>query len=280
VVWIDPATAVKGAALIGEIAKRSAYLKRLAKRIHFRISKGALVLPIFGAGGAGKTTAASILAGSNPLDIGMSYRPSTLVEQTDLTGDIPGQILAAPGQDDRADRNWPALFRMIASENVRGFINVVSYGYHSFSGLTSYKEHKVFKKGMPLSTFRLAYLEHRRLEELKMLDKLVAGLSSASKPLWMVTLVNKQDLWWDEASKVRSYYLDGDYGETVRNLSNAIGNRSFQHEFIPASLTIGNLSSPAGELISKVCEGYDIPTHMKYLNSFFYEVYNLVKAPK
>src|SRR5947207_3035914 len=110
--WIEPiSAAITVAELANKFAESSSFIRKHSHRLLYRIKNGQLIVPIFGAGGAGKSTAAKLLACEDPLDVAAAYDESWWVEPVGLTGNIPGQILVAPGQIARADRAWPELFK-------------------------------------------------------------------------------------------------------------------------------------------------------------------------
>jgi len=262
--WIEPvSTAVTAAELLKSTIESSSAIKRFARRLAYRVRNGQAVVPVFGAGGVGKTTVSKLLVGADPMNIAAPYQESGSVEPRQLKGDVPGQILAAPGQKTRIPANWPALFKKLATKESFGLINVVAYGYHSLM-LQSYREHDVYKKGMTPASFVDAYTKARRDVELELLETLLDGMSAVNHPIWMVTLITKQDLWWEQRSKVRDHYMTGDYGRKIENLRNGIGDRNFQHEFIPVSLTLSSLSAQDGEVFAATTAGYDLPIHQRY----------------
>src|SRR3546814_7391930 len=64
--WIEPvSTAIAAAGIVNDLAKASRSIKRHANRIVYRIRSGTIDLPIFGCGGAGKSTAAKVLVGED-----------------------------------------------------------------------------------------------------------------------------------------------------------------------------------------------------------------------
>jgi hypothetical protein len=269
VTWIEPiSTVITAAELANKLAASSSFIRKHANRLIYRIKNGDLVVPIFGAGGAGKSTAARMLAGEDPLDVVAAYDESWWIEPVKLKGDIPGTILVAPGQIVRADRAWPELFQYVIAGAAIGVINVVSFGFHSFN-IESYKEHDLFETGMSLDQFLIVYLRARRALEVDMLEKLIHGLSAARNPMWMVTLVTKQDLWWDKRLEVKDFYENGPYSKKIDEFARSLGQRAFQHESLPVSLTIGNMSTPSGETIANTVSGYDMARHVSYLQSMF-----------
>lgn len=273
--WIEPVTAsVEAAKLVKDVASSSEFIRKHWKRIIHRITKDALQVPIFGAGGVGKTTAATMIASDNPLDIAAPYNESITVETVKLKGNVPGNLLVAPGQEARVDRYWPALFRGVNAGKSHGVVNVVCYGYHSM-GIETIREHDLWFEGMSNSDFLNVYLEKRRSIEIEMIKRLVKGLASAKPPLWMVTIINKQDLWWTQRNAVQDYYKNGEYGTAISELQGMLGNIGFQHEFLPVSLTIGNLASLSGEVIAQNNSGYDNVKHLTYLGHLFRRFYDL-----
>ena len=134
---------------------------RLVKRSYHRMTKGYVRIPIFGSGGVGKSTAARIIAGAAPDSAYGAYEESLWTEIVPLSGDIPGELRVAPGQESRVDRHWPELFKDLSSGKARGLINVVSYGYHALE-IQSVEDSSVWRPDMSLVDFRNAYTEARR----------------------------------------------------------------------------------------------------------------------
>ena len=267
--WIEPvSTAITAAELVSEVTKSSTLIRKHAKRLLYRVRNGKAVIPIFGAGGVGKTTVSKLVVGEDPLSITAPYEESATVETRKLKGDVPGQILAAPGQLTRVRFHWPTLFQKLTIGESFGLINVVANGYHSIR-LASYKDHEVYQSGMTAADFAKAYSEARRAIELELLDTLIGGLSAVTKPIWIVMLVNKQDLWWRDQKAVRKHYENGEYSARVAKLESALGSRSFNHELLPVSFAMTNLGSDDGDLFAKTNAGYDLPTHLRYLQSMF-----------
>jgi hypothetical protein len=184
-------------------------------------------------------------------------------------------LLTAPGQIQRVSPNWPTLFKKLSNGESFGFINVVAYGYHSFQ-LPSYRDHDVYVEGMSPSNFAQAYTAARRTAELDILQSLINGLSAVTTPVWMVTLVNNQDLWWKDQKAVRKHYEAGEYSAKIAEIERALGSRSFQHELLPVSFAMTNLAAADGTPFASTNAGYDLPTHLRYLQSMFSHVHTLI----
>jgi hypothetical protein len=275
--WLEIAgSAITVADLGVKLAKSSGVLRRNTQRIIYAVTKGNVYIPIFGCGGAGKTTAAKILGGTDPLELSAPYEESWRVEPVKLTGDVPGQILAAPGQIDKTERHWPELYKNVITKRNVGIINVVSYGYHSLK-ISKYEEHKAFKAGMKENDFLEKYIEERRDLEISFLNTLLDSISASSGPLWMITLVNKQDLWRDDGEDVKNHYTQGAYNDRIEKFRNSIGKNNFQHDYVAASLTISNLGTDSGQILAKSTAGYGIPDHLSGINLFISRVSEMIE---
>lgn len=276
--WIETAAAVyESAKLVNDLAQSSPKLIRLGKRLARRISHGETVIPILGAGGVGKSSISRILAGGDPVESIIPYKENWETLQHNLTGDIPGKILDAPGQARRVDRSWPELFLQVNTGRAKCIVNVVSYGFHSFTQPTSYKSHDCYVPRMGVQQFVAEYTKHRRESEIDLLEKTLAGLSAVTTPIWFITVVNKQDLWIKSSEAVKSHYEHGRYGELLTSFSHAIGARNFHHEFIPGSLTIGNFVTSSGELLLTNTSGYDMKAHQNSLQAIVEHVSKVIE---
>jgi hypothetical protein len=146
---------------------------------------------------------------------------------------------------------------MIAVGKIQLIIHVVSWGYHSF-GEISYTNHRLYQPGMTVEEFVEEYTKERRRRELDVLEHIAPQLSIAdSKKTIMITLVNKQDLWWQNRQLVKDYYMNGDYERVIQKIQNQRGAANFIHEYRSVSLVMENFVSGANELLVATTGGYD-----------------------
>ena len=106
----------------------------------------------------------------------------------------------------------------------------------------------------------------RRNEELKVLRDL--GPKVTPPPggkFWLMSLVTKQDLWWDERSTAEAFYNEGEYAAEVAKIQNHHGGRLFRHELALASLVISNFETGKGEMLKPNSAGYDHKHHVRSL---------------
>lgn len=109
-----------------------------------------------------------------------------------------------------------------------GIINVVSYGYHE--GPVSHL-YDVFDEG---NVVKKEYINMCRQKEIEQLDMWInwMGLSEIK---WVITLVSKADVWWDDDwDNVKKYYETGEYATRVKKLK----DNGIQHIILPYSSII------------------------------------------
>jgi hypothetical protein len=240
------------------------------KRLFKRIKDGELAIAIFGAGGTGKSTLGKYLSGKlENSQLSSGYQESISIEKYTLESSVIGSAIVVPGQERRQD-SWDDLLRTISQGKVSLIINVVSWGYHSFGEL-SYQQSSLYKSGITNQEFLEVYTEEHRQEELQALTKITPHLSvadSKKRKILFITLVIKQDLWWNERLKIQDYYQKGEYENKIQTIRNKLGSSNFIHEYCSASLVIENFVSGTNELLLPTTQGYD--ERFKFANLKFF----------
>jgi len=208
--------AISSAVTIAE--QKNKINKNISKILHF-VKNGTCRIIVFGAGGTGKTTLSKILSNNEVSDF--TYNETPNIEKVKLDSDVYGHFLVAPGQERRVERYWPELFRKLSNNKITGIINVVSSGYHSIEiGNNSYKTTTYYDKERE-NHFLEDYLTLKKETELEYLKKISEHIKSTEHKFWMFTLVNKQDLWWDNKEDVQSSYTNGKYNEVIESIFKA-----------------------------------------------------------
>lgn len=247
------------------------------KRIFNLLKNGELKIAIFGAGGTGKSTLGKILSGEFELS-GMphTYQESISMEKYKLDSNTVGSVIVAPGQKRRED-NWDDLLRSLAGGNIKLIIHVVSWGYHSF-GEFGYTQHRLYQNGMTLEQFLEEYTKDCRNRELDVVRKIEPHLSIADqKKTILITLVTKQDLWWNNRLKVKEHYTNGDYESLIQKIRNQRGASNFIHEYRSTSLVMENFMSGANELLVPTTQGYDQRLKVANFRNFLNTIETLFK---
>ena len=220
------------------------------------MKNGELKIAIFGAGGTGKSTLGKLLSGEFELSgLLQTYQESISIEQYKLESNKIGSVIVAPGQKRRED-TWDDLLRTLVGGKIKLIIHVVSWGYHSF-GEFSYTQHRLYQSGMTLEEFLREYAAVCRNRELDVLRRIEPHLSIADqRKTVVITLVTKQDLWWNNRLEVNKHYVEGAYEQLIQNIRNQRGANNFIHEYRSTSLVMENSLSGDNELLIPTTQGY------------------------
>jgi ethanolamine utilization protein EutP (predicted NTPase) len=256
-----------------ELSKKAA---PTVQRVFKQLQSGKLKIAIFGAGGTGKTTLGNILAGKASANNVLSqYQESISIDRVKLEGNTPGQVLIVPGQEPRQDK-WDEVLSAVIDGQVSLIINVVSYGYHSFEDI-DYQSHPLYQVGMSERIFATTYAENRRIREIEALQAMESHLKIAkSKRVLMLTLVTKQDLWWQSRELVKDHYQNGGYNQIINSIQLKKGSDGFQHEYVSTCLAIENFISGSNELLWPNTEGYDERLKVTNNNKFYAVINSLL----
>lgn len=107
----------------------------------------------------------------------------------------------------------------IKSEILKGkfhaIINVVCFGYNETDTM---KIDDIFDKNWEV---RAQFLEENKKIELEQLKEWIEDIYSTSKIKWLLTLINKEDLWKDNIENVISYYQNGAYHQIIVGIEKA-----------------------------------------------------------
>lgn len=237
------------------IEHRKAILKLLRNLKSF-LKHGRLRVPVFGAGGSGKSTFGRLISNDpGTLLAPDTYKESLEFEHYDLPGEFWGAIIVPPGQERRAEVYWPILYNLLAKGKATGVVNVVSYGYNFFK--LEIRDTKYYKEKMSDQDFLTTYLDAQRAREIEIIKELLPRLIDAPKLEWMLTLVAKQDLWWTDRARVSAHYAEGVYADQIHQIMKKRGAANFTHEFSSASLVMHNMSDATGLVLAPTTSGYD-----------------------
>lgn len=118
-----------------------------------------------------------------------------------------------PGQQTLQDQRNRAI-NYICGKKYNGIINFVCYGYQATADT---KEDDVFQAGT--TNVKPNYLEDNRRKELDQVDEWIDRIDGNSGVEWVLTIVNKADIWYDQRQDVMSYY-NSLYRERLSGIKN------------------------------------------------------------
>ena len=224
---------------------------------------------IIGPGGTGKSTLARMLSGEFDwlLDSPWRYDESVGVDRLKLKADPAAEIVVMPGQHHRRRTSWAGIGQDLSKGAYHGVILVSSYGYHSLSH-DSYKQHPLYERERDKDAFLKKYLEAGRRDEIGCLKHLVPFMKECPKKLWFASAVTKQDLWRPGEIAAEKWYREGEYGKRIEEVATHKG-ATFQHEFHPLSLVIGQFITAKNETLAKNVEGYDHRAQIESVRRLF-----------
>ena len=174
--------------------------------IHLKKKHRVLVL---GATGAGKTAFLKSLKSVVPEAIDVMNR-TEFVEKHEITlSKRPFIFKDTPGQIHHASRRREAIKEAMKTRGgIAGIINLVSYGYH---------ESRAMPKPQITSAGEVeeAFLQRQRQIELEMLREWTPLLGGTDSANWLITVVTKADLWWQQRADVMKHYETGAYFQSL-----------------------------------------------------------------
>lgn len=162
---------------------------------------------ILGSTGVGKTNLVQSLTEVTPKAIHHMHRTEFIKKHHLKISKKPFVLIDTPGQAVHKYYTREGMFEVI-KEKISGIINIVSYGFHEYRiGVDD-----VYKKD---GTLRKNYLDRHRENEIEAIKKWIPLLGTPELVKWIITVVTKADLWWDEREPVLKYYKEGEYFENL-----------------------------------------------------------------
>lgn len=172
---------------------------------------------VYGASGAGKSEFCRAFLEKPVTEV--KPKRTHMYEEFDWVFEDGNKIrfLDLPGNKVYEDRRNKVL-KKISKKNY-GIINVVSYGYHEAPGARDVKIFKVpndASEKIPVIDTQYHKLNlDMELEQAKEWIKCL-GDSYRTNLRWVVTVLNKADVWWNDIDMIRNYYSeDGAYSKAV-----------------------------------------------------------------
>lgn len=276
----DPAIP-KAAVDIGAKALESAYKHRSAlvpalKAGFKRLKEGKVTVAIFGPGGSGKTTTQTLLSdGLDEAGKQMIYYPTVDATKKALKDNWTIKVWDTPGQEDFRDAGWEDAFEGMKRSRRCLLINIATYGYNSTGGVP-YSKIKADSSKTTKDEVIRNYLRLERKKEIQLLDELCERILAVPCKVHLLTIINKQDLWWTIRKSVYRHYFDGAYADAIKKISGRRPRKTFLHTIKEVSLCPVNLKTVDGVVLAEVCQGYDALTRDFYFSHLLDELTKIV----
>lgn len=195
--------AVKAGHQIIDDDKRAALIKKI--KLLIRSNRKIVV---FGISGAGK----SQFINSLKRNLQIAERTLSTEKIAHEIEDFPIIFIDTPGHSERSTFRKKEVTDILRN-GVEGIINVVSYGYEE--NLES-ETANIFQ---PNGAVKESFLNQNRKAEIERLSEWLP-LIQPNDIRWMINLVTKADIWWENLAEANQYYEKGDYSEAFKSISN------------------------------------------------------------
>jgi hypothetical protein len=120
----------------------------------------------------------------------------------------PFRVIDTPGQAFHGSDRLRSI-REVASRPPIRVINVVSFGFHEYGTSASKAVDTHLRRP------RVEFLEQHRKEELRALLEWLPLLGDRDTTKWILTVVAKADLWWNDSDTVLDHYRTGAYNDAI-----------------------------------------------------------------
>ena len=166
---------------------------------------------IFGCSGTGKSQFVKTI--TEEIDYNTSRTRIPQKERIILENGKKIEFIDTPGHQtlDQARRDLCLEFK---KKKIKGIFNIVNYGYNEVDNISS--ELSVFRAGT--YEVKQEFLKDNRKLEINQLSEWMSFVTSDTKIKWVVTIINKADIWYENREMVMKYYEEGDYFNKIMSL--------------------------------------------------------------
>ncbi len=237
------------AEILGALWKNFPGIKDKLASVRKRVGSGNSYIAVFGPGGVGKSTLGILLSeGFVPAKFETDYVDTPDTSKVSLKSNSSQHIVIAPGQPERINAHWPEIRLSLTKSKNPVIINVVSWGYH-----TPRKDREVNAGNLEM------YVEQARQEEIRIITEIANYFIQTKMEgnIKFLTLVTKQDLWWNQRDEVKAFYEAGEYNAQIEKLRSSKGTSLVPHEYVYASLIPRNMMS-GDTILIPTASGFDI----------------------
>ncbi len=189
---------------------------------YFNYLKSPLKIAVFGSSGSGKSSFLSTFKG-----VEFPKESTRQIEKIKFTLPNGRRIIFydSPGQTSyRLERT--KIKSSILQGEFHAIINIVCFGYNETPTMKINAFHND-------GSIRQQFLEDNRKIEIRHLQEWIEDIDKNSRIDWILTLINKEDIWKDQQEEVVSYYQSNEYQSHFNGLT-----RCCHHHIQPYCATI------------------------------------------
>lgn len=179
------------------------------QKIYYSLFRKKRKILILGASGSGKSQFIESLKNSKGLVVVPRTHESESMKIDFF--DYPIEVRDTPGHESKKELRLIELDRLIL-QPVEGIINVVSYGFSEApeAGRNIAIKNKILDKD---------FIIKNREYEIEQINEWVNRVRPNRNVKWIITLVTKADLWWENYEEVNEHYTNGSYGKKINGLN-------------------------------------------------------------
>lgn len=201
-------TLVTGAELVSKTGK--------VKYLWNKYLRGRTRVLVYGDSGVGKSQFLNTLTGNNAY-VTQRTRMNEKYILTLASGRVI-EFIDTPGHQTASVIRKTAL-DYLTKGKIDGIINLVNYGYQDSEELQSHPE-KVFN--VDTKEVKSSFLNDNRKLEIARTEEFLDRLTPGVHLNWIITVVNKADIWFANKKDVYEYYTEGEYGQKLASLIHSV----------------------------------------------------------
>ena len=172
--------------------------------------------------------------------------------------DFPLKFIDTPGHNESIHIRR-AEVQNIIKDGAEGIINLVSFGFEETPNAdrsVAYDDQDQIKQD---------FLEQNRKQEIERLAEWLPQVNPDNTK-WIINLVNKSDIWWDEHTLVHDYYTKGAYRQSFNGIDKFIPVITIPYCAIIRPFFKVKTSGKFGEEEKQSLHNYFVSTLLNLLN--------------